>query len=221
MFERLLSNRMLTLSLASLLVAVVVVIIQLPGVASAILVPSISDDRTPELLQTSLKTHEEDTALYRKRFVGRSIFFMPEAPRQIVASLPRNQDVGPPPDPPPPPPPEKLVDYGGPEILALLGDQVHIAGGKVLKLGQEDADTGLTVLDFVPPWSVQVRWHKKPGNYEPGIYVVEMFKSDDEVVFSGGSSGELTPEGLSQANEPEVVPASGGRRSASPQRTED
>ena len=220
MFERLLTNRMFTLSVASLLAASVVVILQLPGIASALMVPSISDDTTPESLKDSLAKHEQVTALNRERFIGRSIFFTPPAPKIVVADKPP-EDAGPPPEPVKPPPPEIPMEYGGPDIIALLGDQVHVAGPKMIKLGVADEELGLTVLEFVPPWSVKVRWLKKPGNYAEGEYVVEMFNSDYEEVFAKGSPDETTIPGLTQAESEAEPVAEPPRRSGRPEAVED
>jgi hypothetical protein len=116
----------------------------------------------------------------------------------------------------PPPEPEIPTKYGGPEILALLGDQVHVTGPKTLKLGVEDSSLGLTVLEFVPPWSVKVQWLKKPGNYAPGEYVVEMFQRGDDAIFSKGANGSSSvPQGLTQAEDKSAA-ADPGRAGASP-----
>lgn len=211
MFERLVSNKLLTLSVLALLVAGIAVLAQLPGLMQAVFAPSIDDDSTPKLLQAALETHKKNTDLYRERFVGRSIFFVPPAPVVQVARQPVSEDTGPPPPPPPPPPPEIPAEYGGPAILALLGDEVHVTGPKVLKLGQEDPSLGLKVLEFVPPWSVKVEWLKKPGNYAVGTYVVEIFKSDDGVL-SQPSGKSATPQGLTQAESPVTPPEERPRR---------
>jgi len=202
------TNKMFALSVVCLLVAAAFVIVQLPGLASAVFVPGISDDNTPKILKTALARHEEDSELYKERFAGRSIFFTPPLPPRPTA--PVVVDTGPaePVIAPPPPEPTIPVEYGGPAILALLGDQVHVTGPKILKLGQEDSSLGLTVLEFVPPWSVKVRWHKKPGNYAPGTYVVEMFQRDYDDIFSDTEGEESTISGLTQISEQAaVVPA--------------
>lgn len=202
MLERLLTNRMLSMSLLAIVVATVVVVFQLPGLMSSLLTPSISGDKTREELDQSLQNHQIKTIAFRDRFVGRSIFFMPDPPRPPIVQAPIEPIDTTPKEQPKPPPPTIPDKYGGPEILALLGDQVHVTGPKILKLGVEDPSLGLTVLEFVPPWSVKVQWLKKPGNYAPGTYVVEMFqRGDDSVLSKDGNGSSSVPDGLSQADD--------------------
>jgi len=218
MFERLLANRALSLSVIALAVAAVMIVFQLPGLAGALFVPGLDDDTAGKKIAANIDEHMAVTTTYRDRFVGRSIFFTPDPPPRQVVQAPPKEDTGPPPPPPPPPEPVVPADYGGPQILALLGDRVHLDGQKIVKLGVEDTTLGLTVLEFVPPWSVKVRWHKKPGNFAPGEYVVEMFQRDYDSVFAKSSSGTSTLTGLQDA---EGKSASAETAPNTPQMVED
>lgn len=88
------------------------------------------------------------------RVAGRSPFFTPAAPPP-PAPPPRvveetEEDPGPPPPPPPP------ARYGGPDMIAMMGDVVWFANDKRLRVGEEDS--GVTVVATNPPWKATLLW---------------------------------------------------------------
>jgi hypothetical protein len=60
-------------------------------------------------------------------------------------------------EPAPAGPPPKPTRYGGPEIIALIGDAVWFKDGQVLRVG-EQGDDELEVVEPRGPWSAVLRW---------------------------------------------------------------
>lgn len=79
---------------------------------------------------------------------GRSMFFIPPEP----------------PPPPPPPEPEREPEpdpppssYGGPAIIAMVGDAVWLADGSRLSLADERA-RDIEIVSLSPPWGARLKW---------------------------------------------------------------
>jgi len=83
---------------------------------------------------------------YLAQVRGRSLFFVPPAPRAADATPKVDENK-------PPPPPSS---YGGPSIVAMLSDAVWFSSGKRLKVGEKDGD--VKVVALMPPWSSRLEW---------------------------------------------------------------
>jgi hypothetical protein len=153
-------------SLAAIVLAAVVAASQVAAVVGALFAPGGGGDATAARIEELLRGHEADRAAYLARFKGRSLFFMPAAP-----ATPR------PPPPPRPDVPESVptvegprtppLQYHGPSIVYILGDEVCFHGGLRVRVGEEK--DGLKVIASNPPWSVFV-------GHSGGEYEVELLK---------------------------------------------
>lgn len=82
---------------------------------------------------------------------GRSLFFIPPAPRPPPPPPPPQRDDGPPPPPPPP------SSYGGPAIIGVVVDTVWFADGKKLKVGDESGDLKIVSIGEAP-YTARIAW---------------------------------------------------------------
>lgn len=183
MMQHLHLSKPLLLSTVGLVVAGIVLVVPLPGLLAAMFTTSIGQDSAGENMQAYLATHDRDLQTYRERFEGRSLFFRPRAPA-----------------PPPPPrkseeksdalpaPPSIPTTYGGPVVIAVIGDQVWFKSKDNLKLrvGQEGA--GVKVLASNPPWTVKLA-------YAGGEYDVPIFK-DYQTKFTSNPLTERPTPGI-------------------------
>ncbi len=165
MMQNLHLSRPLLLSTVGLVVAGIVLVMPLPGLLAAMFTTSIGQDRAGENMQAYLAVHETNLATYRDRFEGRSPFFRPPAP----APPPPPQTSEKKPDAPPPPPTIPKT-YGGPVVIAVIGDQVWFKSKDNLKLRVGEEASGVKVLASNPPWIVKLA-------YAGGEYDVRVFKN--------------------------------------------
>ncbi len=169
-------NQLVIANVATLLVALVILAVQLPAVLEAAFGPGLGTDEPREVVTQLIKVHDEEMERYQTRFNGRSLFFLP--PRQRTPS----RDPGPvvkvppvtPPVTPPEPPPSPV--YTGPSVIGILGDEVWFRapragkGGLRIRVGEEPRE-GITVLATNPPWSVKL-------GYQRGEYDIDVWKTD-------------------------------------------
>ncbi len=169
-------NQLVIANVATLLVALVILAVQLPAVLVAAFGPGLGTDEPREVVTQLIKVHDEEMERYQTRFNGRSLFFLP--PRQP----PPSRDPGPvvkvapvtPPVTPPEAPPSPV--YTGPSVIGILGDEVWFRaprageGGLRIRVGQEPRE-GITVLATNPPWSVKL-------GYQRGEYDIDVWKTD-------------------------------------------
>ena len=188
MMQNLHLSRPLLLSTVGLVVAGLVLVVPLPGLLAAMFTTSIGQDRAGVNMQAYLAAHDRDLATYRERFEGRSLFFRPPAPVVRLASTQRSEKE---PDPPPPPPPVPKT-YGGPVVIAVIGDQVWFKSKDNLQLRVGEEGSGVKVLASNPPWTVRLA-------YAGGEYDVPVFK-DYQTTFSSNSLTERPTPGIVFAN---------------------
>ncbi len=177
-------SRPLLLSTAGLVVAGIVLVVPLPGLLAAMFTTSIGDDSASENMQAYLVAHDRDLATYRERFEGRSLFFRPPAPAVKPAPKPRSENKT---EAPPTPPPIPMT-YGGPAVIAVIGDQVWFKSKDNLKLRVGEEGAGVKVLASNPPWTVKLA-------YAGGEYDVPVFK-DYQTTFSSNSLTERPTPGI-------------------------
>ena len=183
MMQHLHLSRPLLLSTVGLVIAGIVLVVPLPGLLAAMFTPSIGQDGAGESIQAYLAAHDRDLTTYRERFEGRSLFFRPRAP---VRPAPK-QTVQKEPDVAPPPPPISTT-YGGPAVIAVIGDQVWFKGKNNLNLRVGEEGAGVKVLATNPPWTVKLA-------YAGGEYDVPLFK-DYQTKFSSNSLTERPTPGI-------------------------
>lgn len=160
----------------------------------------------PDLVEPLLVRHEELIDVSRRRFDGRSAFFLPRPPARPKPPPPV-RDVAPPPPPPPPPdpgPPPPPANYGGPRPRSVMGDVVFFetASPDRLRVGEEGG--GVTVIATSPPWNVRLGW--SGGEYDVDIWgdrVSDLFSQNP---FGEGSRSSSSLSGGSSLN-PNVPPA--------------
>ena len=152
-------------SLLALLIAAGVLLIEVPGLFSAVTTPSWEDD-AGDPMAVLAESHAEQAEINRRRFTGRSPFVVPSRPKsrpKAPVTRPRETTSAPevPKGPPPPPP-----IYSGPKPTGILGTLVLFGSAdNVIALGTEK--DGVKVLAIVDIW--RVRLAHKGGEYEVDI----------------------------------------------------
>ncbi|MHC4415337.1 MAG: hypothetical protein ACYS0G_08645 [Planctomycetota bacterium] len=172
-------NTPFIVSTVAVVVAVAVLLMQLPPLLSTIVTTGLGQDQTVALVAEYMADHEADLETYRKRFDGRSLFFRPQPPRRdrpIARTSPE-----PPPEPAPAGPPPS---YTGPSVLFVLGDEVYFHGGMRLRVGEEDE--GVRVVATNPPWSVTLAYRGRD-------YPIELFKRTFPGLVANPPSSRSTP----------------------------
>ncbi|MGA1016437.1 MAG: hypothetical protein ACO3YY_00410 [Phycisphaerales bacterium] len=161
----------------------------------------------PDLVEPLLVRHEELVDVSRRRFDGRSAFFLPKPPPRPKPPPPPVRDTPPAPPPPPPRdpgPPPPPASYGGPRPRSVMGDVVFFESTSPDRLRVGEESGGVAVIATTPPWKVRLGW-------SGGEYDVDLWGDRVEGVFSsnpfgsGGNSSSLS--GGSSLN-PNVPPAS-------------
>lgn len=153
-------------------------------VGSAMFAPS-ADPSAENAFEDLLSQHDATLAINRKRFDGRSAFFMPSPPAPPPPPPPppsdvKEKDPGPPPEPPPP------MEYTGSKVIACIGGSVYLADGSRVAIGEEK--NGVRVVATNPPWDVTLHHLKKD-------YVVSTLPDSTESFLGGSISsfGSSTP----------------------------
>ncbi|MEE9128773.1 MAG: hypothetical protein V3T84_02055 [Phycisphaerales bacterium] len=202
MMQHLHLSRPLLLSTVGLVVAGIVLVVPLPGLLAAMFTTSVGQDRAGENMQAYLGAHETNLATYRERFEGRSLFFRPPAPARAAPKQTSENK----PDAPPLPPAIPTT-YGGPVVIAVIGDQVWFKSKDNLKLRVGEEGSGVKVLASDPPWTVKLA-------YAGGEYDVPIFK-DYQTELSSNPLTERPTPGIVFANmsdRPVKAPGQVGRQ---------
>jgi hypothetical protein len=113
-------------------------------------------------LKAAAERHQRMSEVERRRFDGRSGFFMPTAP----VRRPPPKPAEPPKPPPPPKPVGPPATYSGPQPVAAIGDTILFANGSRVRIGQEDG--GVRVIASDAPWSVKLGY--LGGEYEVPLW---------------------------------------------------
>jgi len=177
--------------------ALVIVLISSRGLISALLTPSA------DVSEAGAGDQKQREELYKKSFEnhlaqinGRSMFFIPPAPRR--AEGPKPADPG----------PSAPTSYAGPALVGFANGAAYFADGR--KLGPDDAKVGtLRVIALNPPWGVTVEWE--------GIeFTVSLFDRD-RVVLSDNKRSAQFPEPPPENPKPTTgTPASNVPETATP-----
>ena len=195
-------------SLLAVAIAVSVLLIEVPGLLSAVATPSWADD-AGDPMAVLAANHAEQAEINRRRFTGRSPFVVPSRPKsRPKATVARPRETASAPEPPkgPPPPP---ATYSGPKPTGILGTLVLFGSAEnVIALGDEK--DGVKVLAIIDIW--QVRLAHKGGEYDVDIIAREskffdspapppsatekIFVSDSKVAMRGNAQPESPVETL-------------------------
>jgi len=168
-------NQLVIANVATLLVALVILAVQLPAVLEAAFGPGLGTDEPREVVTQLIKVHDEEMERYQTRFNGRSLFFLPPRQRTRPPPAPVVKETTPAPPPDRVDPPPSPV-YTGPSVIGILGDEVWFRaprasqGGLRIRVGEEPQE-GITVLATNPPWSVTLA-------YQRGEYDIDVWKTD-------------------------------------------
>ncbi len=95
------------------------------------------------------RAYEQAQARYAAMIDGRSLFVKPPRPRRErvpVFDTPRDEE----------PEDDRPTSYGGPKIIAMVGDQVWFDDDTRLRTGEESGS--LAVVSVRAPWSARLRW---------------------------------------------------------------
>ncbi|MDE0888121.1 MAG: hypothetical protein OSA40_01545 [Phycisphaerales bacterium] len=156
-------------SLLAVAIALGVLVIQVPGLFSAVATPSWEND-AEDPIAVLAANHAEQAEINRRRFTGRSPFVVPSRPRsRPKAPAARTRETPTAAEPPkgPPPPP---TTYSGPKPTGILGTLVLFGSAEnVIALGDEK--DGVKVLAIIDIW--QVLLAHKGGEYEVDIIARE------------------------------------------------
>ncbi len=195
-------------SLLAVAIAAVVLLMEIPGLLSAVTTPSWEDD-SGDPMAVLAANHAEQAEINSRRFTGRSPFVVPSRPRtRPKAPVARPRETAETPEVPkgPPPPP---ATYTGPKPTGILGTLVLFGSAEnVIAMGDEK--DGVKVLDIIDIW--QVRLAHKGGEYDVDLIAREstffdnpspppsatkkIFESDSKV--SMGADAETEPVASSE-----------------------
>ena len=155
-------NTPLLINAAAIAVGVWMFGSKLPALPSALFTEGLGNDKTSAFLSEYVENHAVDLQTYQARIDGRSVFFLPPAPKDPTPIKPvqEKEPSGPPPPPPTPP------NYTGPSVRFLLGNEVYFQDGLRIKLGEEKQ--GIRILAVDPPWTVNVA--HAGGEYELTVF---------------------------------------------------
>jgi hypothetical protein len=92
----------------------------------------------------------------------------------------------------PPPPPPAPLSYGGPSLIAILGDEAWFSTADRLRLKPGDPEVnGLVVVSLDAPWSATVIW--RGGQFTLELFKRDAFKPDSALDWLNSASGMLAP----------------------------
>ena len=156
------------------------------GLGGSLLTLPFSTPKDPsESFEGSLERAKTFAELQRKRFDGRSGFFMPSPPVRKAAKPVKPPEPPKPVEPPKPPPPPS--EYAGPRPLGALGEVVFFADNNRIRVGEEKM--GVKVLATSPPWSVRLA-------HSGGEYDVALWPKGNEPFFNSDWTSQRSVPGI-------------------------
>jgi len=176
-------NRNLVWSVICLGLVALVLVVTAPPLLIAAFAGNPDELQVASALQTRLTGHQDALSDHQARFNGRSVFYKPfptpkpTPPRDRPVERETTRVVPPQPTGPPPPP----INYTGPSVMAILGDEVWFTNpvrGEAplrIKVGEEAA--GITVNSVDPPWRINVNY-KDGGPYDVPLFDLRSFLTD-------------------------------------------
>ncbi len=190
-------NTPLLINAAAIAVAVWMFGSKLPALPSALFTEGLGNDETSAFISEYVEKHAVDLQTDKARIDGRSVFFLPPAPRDPT---PIKQEKKEPPGPPPPPPTPPR--YTGPSVRFLVGNEVYFHDGLRIRLGEEKQ--GVKVLGVDAPWTVNVA-------YAGGEYELTVFDRIHYGIEEPSATRHASTPGLLVVDTPQE-PATNGKR---------
>lgn len=127
------------------------------GLVMAWLEKSVGDsDRARAEQEQRLEQYAEETTSRLAQVKGRSMFFVPPSPEELVAEDEPEPEPDPVVDEGPAPKPTR---YGGPAVIAVVNNSVWIASGEMIGIGEEAEGVRVVNVDDAP-WSVRLEWRE-------------------------------------------------------------
>ena len=184
-------------------ISLVVILLFTCLLVSNIVSPVLNTSREAKETQTDslITLHGKYVAMDIARFNGRSPFFKPiraprQAPTPVPVPIPEPEDIPDPIDPGPPAPP---VDYFGPKLIAIIGEEAWFRGTGTgenavirLKIGEEQ--DGLTLVATAEPSMATVE-------YRRGVYEIDLFMHSEDF-FRVDAPAITTPDFLEEVDDP-------------------
>ena len=162
-------------AVACLMIACVVAVVQ----AGSIVPLLVSRGAAPAErgVATGVKTYAAALDRNARRIDNRSPFFVPPRPAPKVVERPKPVEK---PKAVSEPKQEKAPRrYGGPDIIAMLGDSVWLETGSRVQVGDE-AD-GVRVISTTPPWGARVAWRGAEFDVTLFERTTDQFLNKDEL----------------------------------------
>ena len=161
-------NIPLVASIVAIAFASLVMAAQVAELAGAVLTPRPREDPIRARIDTYIAEHADAMNTYRGRFDGRSLFFKPKRP-----PTPRIEPVivERPVAPAPLPAPKVLpINYTGPSVSFVVGNEVWFHDGVHASVGE--VVNGVTIIASDPPWTVTL-------GYGGGEYPIKLFEKKE------------------------------------------
>jgi len=138
-------------AIGAVILALVVTLKAFAPVVTAAVAPSPREPLSLDEQAERINTYNASFDKARAQVDGRSLFFIPPEPPPKPKPKPKPEPSK---EPPPTPPPAR---YGGPNVIAVVFNQVWFDNGKKIRVGETDGD--IEVLDNTSaPWTVRLRW---------------------------------------------------------------
>jgi hypothetical protein len=151
---------------AALGVALVVLISIVPAFVRALWAPSAETQSSAEGDKELAAKTKEKFPGYLAQIEGRSLFLTPGPTKQ---ESPKPED-----EPIEDDQPQKPATYGGPAVIAMMGDSVWFDNGKRMQVGDErDGDIRVVAVNI--PWEATIEWQAVE-------FKVGLLKKDDLVI---------------------------------------
>lgn len=174
-------------------IAAIALLLEVPGLASAVISPGESS-REFDLATELAAKHDRQAEVNARRFEGRSPFIVPSRPPTRPVSRPKPEERPKEPAPTRPKAPTgPPKTYQGPKPVGVAVNAVFFENGDVIYQGQERG--GVTVLAVLGP--NEVRLGHRGGEYQESFLMGETgslftpfsFPPDAASVLTGGPSG--------------------------------
>lgn len=151
---------------AALGVALVVLISVVPAFVRALWAPSAETQSSAEGDKELAAKTKEKFPGYLAQIEGRSLFLTPGPPK-LESKKPEDEPIE-------DDKPQKPATYGGPAVIAMMGDSVWFDNGKRMQVGDErDGDIRVVAVNI--PWEATIEWQEVE-------FKVGLFKKDDLVI---------------------------------------
>jgi hypothetical protein len=163
----------------------------------------------------NVRAYEQAQERYAAMIDGRSLFVKPPRPRRErtpIFTTPRNEE----------PEDDRPTSYGGPTIIAMVGDQVWFDDDTRLRTGEESGS--LEVVSVRAPWSARLRWRGEEFTetlFDRTGSAIPLLPDPEEVVDEVATEPGEVAEGDEDATEAGAEEAEGEAAGTGDMETED